>query len=287
MVVSPDFEDFAEELQAGVEEATAGVEAKVRVTLDTAELDEQADEVRAKIEDLSDVRAEPAVGLDKAELDAKAEDAKAKLDELDAKEAPRPSGELDKAELDDGVDEANGRPGRARRQARRADRRRRLRRSSTPGGRRRPPRFAAMGSETASPKLEPGRRRVQGEAGPGQGSAGVGGLGVRRRLLDARRDDDRRSPRASPRCRRASAGATTGLGLLGGTGFLALDGVVEGARGGAAGVGERRDDERSSSPRSSSATACRSSRRSSRSRRRPSSRRRIRSHRRTRSSRRR
>ncbi|MBY8885160.1 hypothetical protein K7472_09925 [Streptomyces sp. PTM05] len=50
--VSPDTKGFKEELKAKVDEATAGVDGKVKVTLGTSELHAKADEARAKVDEL-------------------------------------------------------------------------------------------------------------------------------------------------------------------------------------------------------------------------------------------
>lgn len=98
-------EGFKEELQAKLEQATAGVEGKARVTLDTSELDARADEARAKVDELDGVVAEPSIRLDDADLGARADEARATLDELDSKSA-RPDIGLESSELDEQVDRA-------------------------------------------------------------------------------------------------------------------------------------------------------------------------------------
>lgn len=103
--VSPDTTGFREELKDKLDEATAGIEGKVKVTLDTSELDAKADEARAKVDELDGSMAEPSVRLDSGDLDAKADEARAKLDELDGKSA-RPDVGLSAADLDARVDEA-------------------------------------------------------------------------------------------------------------------------------------------------------------------------------------
>ncbi len=103
--VSPDTEGFKEELKAKLDEETAGVEGKVKVTLDTSELDAKADEARAKVDELDSRLAEPSVRLDSADLDAKADEARAKLDDLNAKSA-RPDLGIAANDLDAKIDEA-------------------------------------------------------------------------------------------------------------------------------------------------------------------------------------
>lgn len=105
MQVDPETEGFKEKLQAALDEAVAGIDAKVRVGLDTADLDAKADEVRARVDELNELHATPKVGLSTADLDAKADDAKAKVDELDAKRATPEVG-LSIADLDAKADDA-------------------------------------------------------------------------------------------------------------------------------------------------------------------------------------
>lgn len=106
--VSPDSEGFKEELQAALDSAVAGVDGKVRVGLDTADVDAKADEVKAKIDELNAVRADPEVGLVAGDLDAKVDEIKAKLDELDGKRA-EPKAGLSTADFDAKLDEAEAR----------------------------------------------------------------------------------------------------------------------------------------------------------------------------------
>lgn len=103
--MSPDSTGFKEELKEQVDEAVAGVEASIPVTLDTSGLDEQAEQVRAKLDDLGEKRAEPSVGLDSADFDAKADETDARLDDLDTKTA-RPRVDLDSADFDAKADDA-------------------------------------------------------------------------------------------------------------------------------------------------------------------------------------
>lgn len=105
--VSPDTEGFKEELKSKLDEATAGVEGRVKVTLDTSELDAKADEARAKVDELGHRTAAPSAHLNDADLSARTDEAKAKLDELDAKTA-RPDVGLVTGDFDAKVDEARG-----------------------------------------------------------------------------------------------------------------------------------------------------------------------------------
>ncbi|GAB2695861.1 phage tail tip lysozyme [Kitasatospora kifunensis] len=103
--VSPDMDGFKEELRAKLDEATAGMEGRARVTLDTSELDAKADEARARVDELDSTRAEPSVHLNDEDLGARADQARATLDELDSKSA-RPDIGLESAGLDEQVDRA-------------------------------------------------------------------------------------------------------------------------------------------------------------------------------------
>jgi hypothetical protein len=103
--VSPDTDGFAEELEAKVQEAADGAEAKVRIGGDDAALDEAIADARAKLDELSGARAEATLAADDGDLDAKTDGAKAKLDELDGKKAVVTL-MADDEDLDDKTDEA-------------------------------------------------------------------------------------------------------------------------------------------------------------------------------------
>lgn len=103
--VSPDTADFAEQLKAAIEEATAGAEGTVKVGLDKAELDAGVDEAKAKLREIDGTEATAKLGLDKAGFDADSDEASAKLDEFGGREATAKLG-LDKAEFDGGTEEA-------------------------------------------------------------------------------------------------------------------------------------------------------------------------------------
>lgn len=81
------------------------VHANAQVGLDTSELDAQADDARAKVDDLDEAQARPTVTLDTSDLDAKADDARGKVDDLGEAEA-RPAVTLDTGDLDAQADEA-------------------------------------------------------------------------------------------------------------------------------------------------------------------------------------
>lgn len=103
--VSPNMDGFAEELEAKVQEAADGAEAKVRIGGDDAALDETIADARAKLDELSGARAEATLAADDEDLDAKTDGAKAKLDELDGKKAVVTL-MADDDDLDDKTDEA-------------------------------------------------------------------------------------------------------------------------------------------------------------------------------------
>jgi phage-related protein len=106
--VKPDTEGFKEELQATLDEATAGTAASARISLDTAEFDARLDDARARLDEFSGSRAEPSLHLNDEELGAGVDEARARLDELDAKSA-RPEVGLGTGDLDARIDEARAR----------------------------------------------------------------------------------------------------------------------------------------------------------------------------------
>lgn len=204
MSVSPDTEGFAEKLKAKLDEATAGVDAKVKVGLDTSELDAKVDEAKAKVDELSAHRAEPSVRLNDGDLAARADDAKAKLDELDAKTA-RPDVGLTASDLDARIDEVrakldelNGKRADPKLGLDDADFNAKVDRAEA--------RLDALNAKSARPSL--------GASGGGEGFGGGGGgeggglLGALTLGLGA----------LMP----GIGGAATGLGLLGGVGAMAL-----------------------------------------------------------------
>ena len=75
--VSPDLEGFKEKLKAELDSATSGVEAKVKVGIDSAKFDADADKIRAKADELSARAASIKVGLD--------DEASGRLDEIHAR----------------------------------------------------------------------------------------------------------------------------------------------------------------------------------------------------------
>ena len=103
--VSPDLDGFAEELESEVEEAAAGVEAKVKARLDDAELDAALADAKAKLDELDGKDATARLRADDGDLAAKADDATARLRELGDAEATAQL-HLDKAGFDAGKDEA-------------------------------------------------------------------------------------------------------------------------------------------------------------------------------------
>jgi hypothetical protein len=103
--ISPDTDDFAEELKGQVEEAAAGASGKVRIGADDAELKAAIADAKAKLADLNGKSARATLGADD-ELGAAVDDAKAKLDELDGKEA-RPVLDLEAADFGEKIDQAH------------------------------------------------------------------------------------------------------------------------------------------------------------------------------------
>jgi hypothetical protein len=83
--VAPDDTGFREKLQAQLDAAVAGVDAKAKVGLDTDELDTKAAAAKAKISDLDGSVAKARADLNIDDLLARADEADAKLDELDGK----------------------------------------------------------------------------------------------------------------------------------------------------------------------------------------------------------
>lgn len=201
--VSPDTEGFKEELKAKLDEATAGVDAKVKVGLDTSELDARVDEAKAKVDELSAHRAEPSVRLDDGDVSARADDVKAKLDELDAKTA-RPDVGLTASDLDARIDEVRAKLDEL--DGKRADPKLGLDDADfNAKADRAEARLDALNAKSARPGLG---ASGGGEGGSGGGEGGIGLLGGLTLGLGA----------LMP----GVGGALTGLGLLGGVGAMAL-----------------------------------------------------------------
>lgn len=106
--VSPDLEDFRARLQAALDEATAGVTARARVTLDTDGVRAGSDEVRSQLDELAARQAAPRVTLDASDLRDEADDARARLDELDGQTADARA-DLDTTDLTARADDAQHR----------------------------------------------------------------------------------------------------------------------------------------------------------------------------------
>lgn len=204
MSVSPDTEGFKEELKAKLDEATAGVNAKVKVGLDTSELDAKVDEAKAKIDELASHRAEPSVRLDDGDVSARADDIRATLDELNSRRA-RPDVGLTADDLNARIDEVrakldelDGKRVDPKLGLDDADFNAKVDRAEA--------RLNALNAKSARPGL--------GASGSGEGGSGGGGgeggglLGALTMGLGA----------LMP----GAAGAVTGLGLLGGVGAMAL-----------------------------------------------------------------
>jgi phage-related protein len=207
--VSPDTDGFKDELKAKVDEATAGVEAKVRVGLDTGELDAKVDEVNAKLDELDGREVRPKVGLDTGDFDAKSDDAKAKLDDLDGKEA-RARLDLDdddfKTKADDAdskLDDLDGREAQPRLDLDDTD-------------------FNAKADEAEARldelEAQSATLNLGGSGGGGGGGGESGGFGLPGGFMTG---IGGLLAGLSP----GIGGAATGLGLLGATGALAFGGI--------------------------------------------------------------
>jgi hypothetical protein len=85
VVVSPDTEDFAEQLEADVQEATEGVEGKVKIGADKAELDAALDEAKADVDEFDGKTATAKLGADDDEFTAKMDSAEEKLGDFDGR----------------------------------------------------------------------------------------------------------------------------------------------------------------------------------------------------------
>ncbi|MGC0317308.1 phage tail tip lysozyme [Kitasatospora acidiphila] len=244
--VKPDLSGFREELQAQLEEATAGAEARARVTLDTRELDARADEARARVDALNEAHAAPSVRLDSGDLDARADEARATLDELGERRATAEV-RLDSAPLEEGteraeerLDDLGERTARPRVALDTSEFEARVDAVQA--------RLAALGSESAAPglwrdangRLHDSRGRFA--AAPGEGGELGDGGGVWSRsfrgggsgfsmpgegLISAIMPSPLHAALATgiTALLPAVGGAATGLGLLGGVGALGLGGI--------------------------------------------------------------
>lgn len=105
VTVSPDTEGFREKLQAALDEAIAGVEANVKVGLDTSELDAKAEDAKATIKELDGTEAKATLTADDEDLKAKTDDAKAKVAEVD-KATAKPEIDADNAPLKEKVSDS-------------------------------------------------------------------------------------------------------------------------------------------------------------------------------------
>lgn len=210
--VSPNTDGFKEELKSKLDEATAGLNAKVKVGLDTSELDAKADEAKAKVDELDGKKAEAKAGLDSADLDAKTDEAKAKVDELGGKTA-KPKAGLDAADLDAKTDEAKAKVDDLG--AKKADPKLGLDKAG----------FDAKLDE-AEARLDAFKAKKADASlgasggGGGGGGGGLGGLSLPGGMMTGLGVG---LAALSP----SIGGAATGLGLLGGTGALAFGGISQ------------------------------------------------------------
>ena len=187
--VSPDTDGFAEELQAKLDEATEGAQAKAKVGLDTAELDAKLDEAKADLDEFGGRTATAKLGLDKEEFDADADAAIATLDEFDGREATARL-ELDAEEFDATIDDADER-------------------LDDMDGRSARPRLD-LDDDEFNEKLDEDRAKLAAaNSESGEGSlAGAIGMGVSALLPGI-------------------GGAAAGLGLLGAVGGMAFGGIAQ------------------------------------------------------------
>ncbi|MGA5820804.1 transglycosylase SLT domain-containing protein [Kitasatospora sp. NPDC094028] len=215
--VSPDLGGFREELQAKLSEATAGVEGRVRVTLDTAEFDGKAGEVKARLDELGGEHAEPSIHLEAAEFEAKADDARAKLEELGGKRAD-PSLRLEDAEFEAKVDDAEARIDRLSHDRARPDLElntaefeAKLERAEA--------QLHAFNARSASARLDAGGSG-HGRGSGGEGGGLLGGLGEHSMMMPA-------IVGGITSLLPSIGGAAMGGGLLAGAGGLALGPVAK------------------------------------------------------------
>ncbi|MEV7770589.1 hypothetical protein [Kitasatospora sp. NPDC086791] len=97
--MSPDLEGFREELQAKLDEATAGERARVRVHLDTGELDAGAERARATVDELGARTARPNVRLEDGEATAKIGEIRERLQALSSTDpSPRVRADISDAQ---------------------------------------------------------------------------------------------------------------------------------------------------------------------------------------------
>jgi hypothetical protein len=97
--VSPDTEGFREELQAKLDESAAGTRTRVRVGLDTTDLDAGADRARARVDELGSRTARPTVRLEDGEAAAKIDAIRERLGTLSASNpSPRVRADISDAE---------------------------------------------------------------------------------------------------------------------------------------------------------------------------------------------
>jgi hypothetical protein len=204
--ISPDTDDFAEELKGQVEEATAGAEGKVKVGAEDDDLKAVLADAKAKLDELNGRTARPVIGADDDELRAAVDNAKAGLDELDGKEA-RPVLDLEAADFGEKVDQAH------------AD-------LDDIGGRTARPRldldkdeFDAQVAEANAQLDELQAKASALQLGGAGAGAGAGG-GAEGSLIGA-------ATFGIGSLLPGAAGAGMGLGLLAGTGALAFGGIAQ------------------------------------------------------------
>jgi hypothetical protein len=85
--IKPNLDGFREELRSGLEEATSGLDAKVRIDADTTEADVKIDETRGKLDELGAETARPRVEVDPESAEGQLQAFRDSFDEVGAKTA--------------------------------------------------------------------------------------------------------------------------------------------------------------------------------------------------------
>jgi Phage tail lysozyme len=106
--ISPDTSDFAEQLEADVEEATAGAEGTVKIGADDEEFQAALDDAKAKLDELDGATATPELGIDKEAFDSGVEEAEERLSDFDGTGAVAEL-DLNKDEYDASMEDAEER----------------------------------------------------------------------------------------------------------------------------------------------------------------------------------
>jgi hypothetical protein len=114
VTISPDTDDFAEQLQADVEEATSGVEGSVKISLDDDQFRADLQEDKAQLDELNGSEAKASLSLDDDGYRSDLSEDKDSLDEMDGRQAEARLGldddeyRADLSEDSDRLDEMDG-----------------------------------------------------------------------------------------------------------------------------------------------------------------------------------